>query len=468
MFPVNYYFYFFITRRRAMARGLFNIGLNEHAPVIDENGKTDITSAINVEVDSESANKDIEEAQVVAETAASSLEEAGELQLQHDANQELIDKHPEQVTEEIVQVAQESFAFHLGRLGVNKQDFLNNYKKDYAIKVATESAKTPLARLKISNEGLGDFIAKLIQKVKDMFRGLGNIFRKIWLKFRKVFDGTKSKAESLLKKVNENAKYNVKGKSLDYVNDVFIGMQLCGQPFDIEAGSRILHVSVDTLDSLSSSLLKYEKDAKQDTEGLFPWLLRNSWEKSGALMRGLFGDKAIDFITRQVPSGNSKTIMYYVTKFMNRQLKLAALTPDKKSMEIISTSADKFPNIKEFSVTGKDLVKYLNIAKTGAENVGQYQARIESTVRNAQYSLNTIDKKYEKQPNENMVFALNILGRLSTSITIDLVSNYLDFHKGVVNFCSMLIEDHNPDNPDELKKIKEQEEAKNKTLEAKD
>ena len=177
-----------------------------------EPAEIDVTEAIQAE----------EDALEVQETEAAIEEEQGEIEVQSEVVEELQEQDaaieekletPAEVTPEDVAVAQEAFAFTLGRLAGNSEV----YKSYKSMKVSYEDAKTdPVSALKLHQEGVKEMAAKVWDSIKVMFQKIVAFFKKMWIKIPAMFTNYVKKAEALKGQVNAlDASYSNKDGHLE-------------------------------------------------------------------------------------------------------------------------------------------------------------------------------------------------------------------------------------------------------------
>lgn len=431
-----------------MAKTIFTmVSVTSHDETyVDADGKVKITDVIETTNDANDANEITVELTSVAEECSTALDVTAELTDQEHEQVDLIDNHPEQITEEVVQIAQENFAYSVGKLGYSKEE-LNNMRKDRAYQISLESDKSPVVKLRIATEGIKEFIEKIIQKVKDFLLKFVNLFKKFGLKLRKMLDSSKARAEVLLGKVDEKASYKVAGDSLEYVNSMFIGMQAVdgaagGGKLEIEKGNQAVKGMISTLVAMSNAL-------KSKAGGTWKDVVANNTSDL-ALAKDIMGFispaitkipfKLVGWVLGKfkVPEGTPPPLLI---RFMNKQIKVVIFKVDTgiNACEIQTLGAGEFPNLKEFTVNGQQIKKWLEIALENAKNTEQFHDQIEAVSRDAREAIAKIEKLPASKESKATGYYLNILGRLSTSITIEMVKNYLDFNNGICKLASMLI-----------------------------
>lgn len=163
-----------------------------------EPAEIDVTEAIQAEED----NLEVQETEVAIEEEQEQIEVQSEvveeLQEQDAAIEEKLES-PAEVTPEDVAVAQEAFAFTLGRLAGNS----SVYKEYKNIKVSYEDAKTdPVSALKLHREGIKDVMKSVWESLKTMFAKILSWCKKIYTKIIAIFTDFEKKAKALKDKVD--------------------------------------------------------------------------------------------------------------------------------------------------------------------------------------------------------------------------------------------------------------------------
>lgn len=174
------------------------LSLEEAAAALSD----DITSD-NELVQIEQDNANIAEATAAVEEGVEVLDDTID---QVEEQEQILEQAPEQVTEEVVQVAQEAFAYNMGRLQVPFDEFRRT-------KASVESYNTtPIAKLRATMEEEKGFIAKIIEKIKAFFS-------RIWEWIKGLF----SKSAPQIEKNAETALAigaSLKNRSLKEVEDM--------------------------------------------------------------------------------------------------------------------------------------------------------------------------------------------------------------------------------------------------------
>ena len=419
-----------------MARGIFNISLSQYteAPITDHFAAEDTEQAF---------REEFTEASAIAEECSTNLEALTELQTTEQDLTLIHEQAPQQATEFLVQQAQESFCYALGKLNISREEFSNLRSKYNVTNVAIESRQSPIRSVGIALEGIKEFIDKLILKIKDMFRAFGNIFRKAMLKLTKMFDMSKQRANVLLDKIDENKNYNIDGDRLLAVNKMFMGAQcvdgVTASNLDIKKINHSLQTEASDLVKIANTLEKI-KDGKINRWEDFVQDIKNITVKAATKVKDFILYKS-EYAQANKDQKIGDQIDPIYLRFMFSKVRVAVPMLGKNALEIITVPAEQFDNIKPFHVKGTELKEWLTIARDNAAKIGQFQADLEKVIAKAQSTVKAMEKVKPKS-NEGgklIVMAINILGRLSTSVVIEITSNYIDFNKAIVKLGSMLI-----------------------------
>lgn len=134
----------------------------------------------------------------IQEAIEEGVEVADELQEQVDQQEQLIEEAPEQVTEEVVEVAQEAFAYQMGRLQMSYEQFREH-------KVTVENyGSTPIAKLKVTSEGIKEVIVQIWEKIKAFFKTIWGWVKKLFSSKSKVIENTADQIDDILDKLLED------------------------------------------------------------------------------------------------------------------------------------------------------------------------------------------------------------------------------------------------------------------------
>lgn len=180
---------------------LFNISVEE-----DQVETTDKVTEVDTEEVVEVVN-DQNELDHMVESTEEAFEVQEDLQEQVIKNEETLN-NTEPVEETDIQASQESFAYAVGRLRLPKE-----YIKDNTF--GFESSTNNNERLKISTEGIKEFLVKIWEGIKKMFKKIGDFFKMLWLRIKAIF----SDEAKMLLEVEKGLRELEKDKSLDDVQE---------------------------------------------------------------------------------------------------------------------------------------------------------------------------------------------------------------------------------------------------------
>lgn len=172
----------------------------------------DIASSIPSE-DVESEVREEVELENQIDNEVATIEEEGEviesLAEQAVDNAELIENHPEEITEEIVQESNKQYLLALGRLGMGSADL-------HYVRLGFESSNTPLQNLRINQESVMDNIKKFFAKIWEWIKSFGRKIKDFFLNIGKSFSrlGQKLKTNKTSKEVDEALK-NMNDESIN-------------------------------------------------------------------------------------------------------------------------------------------------------------------------------------------------------------------------------------------------------------
>lgn len=131
-------------------------------------------------------------------TFEESEEAVKELEDQVVENEGMLENNPENITEEIVAVAQEKYFITAAKLGYPVEDLMRN-------RISIESAKeSPVQALRLSTEGVKETLKRMLEAIKNFFQKIGEAIRKLIAKGLTFFQSIGSKAAELLKYLEKN------------------------------------------------------------------------------------------------------------------------------------------------------------------------------------------------------------------------------------------------------------------------
>lgn len=153
------------------------------------------------EIEDQDANMKTQEIRAEIEADQAAVEEAvsviEDLDKQVNNNEALL-KRPETVTDDIVAMSQEAFITTIGRL---------HYSKDDVKTISIESNLNSVEKLRLSTEGIKEFIADLFRKIKDLIMSMINKIKMLYYSFNE--DRLKKKIVELRSIANATLKSDI-------------------------------------------------------------------------------------------------------------------------------------------------------------------------------------------------------------------------------------------------------------------
>ena len=182
-----------------MARvSIWNLS-REDEDVLDNVNATEVTVIDDLE--QATNDQDLVASASQIETDIVTMEESDEvieeLQEQVNDNTQMIEEGPENITEEIVAVAQEKYFIAAARLGYPTEELMKN-------RISLEAARvSPVQALTISTEGVKETIKRMIEAIKNMFSKIVESIKKLLAKAVMFFSGVTNKAKELKTRLNK-------------------------------------------------------------------------------------------------------------------------------------------------------------------------------------------------------------------------------------------------------------------------
>lgn len=248
---------------------IFNISLENDDVQSDLGGDADVSgnSVVDTIIESNVVSEVRQEEssiEQVSETIDNSIEVLGDLREQHSSTQDLLENNPEEVTDEVVAVAQEQFYITL-----NKLDNLTYYKGSISNEL---SANTPLEKLKLTHEGIGDMISSVVNGIINAIKKIIEWIRNLISKIGNIFKSKEKKAE-YIKTETENIMKEHK-PAFDKI----------GLENAFKKGIESLFSMNDTLANIRELRVEMEKNQEKREEEL-----RNKREEVEKLIRSHYG-----------------------------------------------------------------------------------------------------------------------------------------------------------------------------------
>lgn len=209
-----------------MAKVRFNIFNAEEFDVgTDLGGDAEVTAGDMIESETQAIETEEEVAEVVSNIATTEEAEevADELTEQVAEQEQVIEDAGDaskdvEVTEDTVAVAQEQFYITISKINCLKE--YSEIKSRYS----AESYSTPLERLKLSTEGVKDFILALIERIKMAFLKIKELIKKLYIRFLVMMTNVEKKAKALTKElesVDGSKTVELNDEQVDRVTNLF-------------------------------------------------------------------------------------------------------------------------------------------------------------------------------------------------------------------------------------------------------
>lgn len=317
-------------------KSIFNISLENDDVQSDLGGDADVSSNSVVDTIIESnvvseVRQEESSIEQASEAIDNSIEVLGDLREQHSSTQDLLENKPEEVTDEVVAVAQEQFYITL-----NKLDNLTYYKGSISNEL---SANTPLEKLRLTHEGIGDMLSSvvngIINAIKKIIDWIGNIIKNII----NLFTGNEKKAERIqedAKRLEQIQRINSKTSKVfeDCLNNLFStsSANMDRTRKEIEAASKKTAASISIYDKAVNTLRDGLKELKESDDPLET--LRKS-QRNIENMERIFRNNLDFFLGYVAADGKISTMLDYDHKMYSHFLWIMGLiTDDKKDYEL--------------------------------------------------------------------------------------------------------------------------------------
>jgi hypothetical protein len=180
-------------------RNRFNIfTAEEFDDSADLGGDAEVSATDSIEAETQAVEmeQDVAEVEEVMSSTEEAEQVADELTEQVEEQEKVLKETPEEVTEDTVAVAQEAFFVSMSKIGV-----LKDYK-DMRGSLGLESASSPVEKLKLACESVWDFIKALIARIKIAFSKVGELIKKLYIKFLVFFNNLRKKAIALAQELS--------------------------------------------------------------------------------------------------------------------------------------------------------------------------------------------------------------------------------------------------------------------------
>ena len=162
----------------------------------------DVTESIEDEANTDEVMEEsaaLEEDLEAMQENADATSDLVETEAATDAVLDAPDEHSESEMEAVAEATQDSFMVTLAKLGVQREDM-----KHFG--VTSDSSLSPLERIKITNDGVKDFLSRLKEHIIAFFRTVKNKIKKLIAKLVVMVTGCTKKADAVIKKYKNKLK----------------------------------------------------------------------------------------------------------------------------------------------------------------------------------------------------------------------------------------------------------------------
>lgn len=404
-----------------MAKVRFNIfNAEEFDTGVELSGDAEITVSDAVESETQAIKTEEEVAEVAEDIATTeeAEETADELQEQIEENEKAIENN--EVTEDTVAIAQEKF-----------YDSISNIRclKEYSViksKYSAESYASPVEKLRLSNEGVKEFVVELIERIKLAFLKIKELIKKLYVKFVVMMTNVEKKAKALIKELDnlKDAKSEVElsGEQVEKVTNLF----KCFLAAGVIKSTKDLGKVVDTVNNVKTDLTNFVSD-----------LISATLETASR----------VDVMTKLAATKNANAI--YAPYFVKGTLKALIF---EKSEEKVK------PVYEEISVDNNGDIDKKACSITELKNilgkVSKAQSDINKLIESGKKVQETLYKRLdvlEKTNGEIFKFGsdrmranneLRLFRRVGTNIILDIILNYVYNIKNVLSVAAMIAKEY--------------------------
>ena len=252
----------------------------------------DVTESIEDEANTDEVMEEsaaLEEDLEAMQENADATSELVETEAATDAVLDAPDEHSESEMEAVAEATQDSFMVTLAKLGVQREDM-----KHFG--VTSDSSLSPLERIKITNDGVKDFLSRLKEHIIAFFRTVKNKIKKLIAKLVVMVTGCTKKADAVIKKYKNRLKKHdtfelrqdkttmmkiVKPAPLIFV---FYGDSMAKLSEAVEKTyskphtNLIKDLSTNIVNMLQGSYVKYQKEGKGEIKKVLESLTKASFQ----------------------------------------------------------------------------------------------------------------------------------------------------------------------------------------------
>lgn len=381
---------------------------NRHILSVESSEEVILTETEDTTPESIDAIEEIKEIETDIEQDRASLEEAEsvieELTEQVNDNEQLLEQHPEAITDDIVGMSQEAYYNAIGRLG---------FKVDDA-KVSLENADNPIAKFRLSTEGIMDFITDLINKIKviisNLIRniklfiarltiGLGSA-KKVFKAYYLMYSDFPAMGEYILKVVKQNEAGILEAYKKHIPSVFFTGNVSYDKVPRVSQIALGLESWVEKYSNTTIKFISYKDADEKDTAGKEK-INNTAWELAEDLNKiyKIFSAPVKDIAMTEVSDGK-KDIPVGIYSIHPNHLKYIKVTPTGDDYGIsLGTYEASASNIKQkldMSQVLNAIKKDPGLLRHDVEKFPDDLKRANSLLTKIEYAINAISK-LEKQ-----------------------------------------------------------------------
>ena len=213
----------------------------------------DVTESIEDEANTDEVMEEsaaLEEDLEAMQENADATSDLVETEAATDAVLDAPDEHSESEMEAVAEATQDSFMVTLAKLGVQREDM-----KHFG--VTSDSSLSPLERIKITNDGVKDFLSRLKEHIIAFFRTVKNKIKKLIAKLVVMVTGCTKKADAVIKKYKNRLKKNESFKLRENKTTMMRIVKPMPFLFTVGSMSQITKAVLDTYKSSDTDLIKY-------------------------------------------------------------------------------------------------------------------------------------------------------------------------------------------------------------------
>lgn len=404
-----------------MAKVRFNIfNAEEFDTGAELSGDAEVTVSDAVESETQAIETEEEIAEVAEDIATTeeAEETADELQEQIEENEKAIENN--EVTEDTVAVAQERFYDSISNIRCLKE--YSAIKSRYS----AESYASPVEKLRLSTEGVKEFVVELIERIKLAFLKIKELIKKLYVKFVVMMTNVEKKAKALIKELDnlKDAKSEVElsGEQVEKVTNLF----KCFLAAGVIKSTKDLGKVVDTVNNVKTDLTNFANDLISAT---------------------LETESRVDVMTKLAVTKNANAI--YAPYFVKGTLKALIFEKSEEKVKPVyeEISVDNNGDIdkKACSITElKNILGKVSKAQSDINKLIESGKKVQETLYKHLDALEKVNGEIFKFGSDRMRAnnELRLFRRVGTNIILDITLNYVYNIKNVLSVAAMITKEY--------------------------